>query len=80
MECRREGGIPDPPPAPWNVCQIEGEGTWNGDPVLFRVTVKDLGEPGIDDFYSIVVLTPALGFVYFVGGTLAHGNVQILAP
>ena len=56
-----------------------GEGTWDGEPCYFRITVVDHGEPGTADRYSLVVAPNAWTAPFYVGEGLpiAHGNIQI---
>jgi hypothetical protein len=53
---------------------IEGDGTSNGAPVRFRITVRDGGEPGRNDIFTIDVVG---AFTYAASGPLAGGNIEI---
>ncbi|HEV8617301.1 MAG TPA: choice-of-anchor P family protein [Methylomirabilota bacterium] len=53
---------------------IEGDGTSNGAPVQFRITVHDGGEPGRSDTLQIDVAGAAS---YTASGPLAGGNIEI---
>ena len=51
---------------------FSGTGTINGSPVTFQVIVKDNGEPGTSDLFSITISNG-----YSSSGTLTKGNIDI---
>lgn len=78
--CRADGGGgPGRPTGGGNLSDWGGVGRWNSVPGHeFRVHAEDRGEPGDDDFYTITITDSDGSRVYFAGGGLVDGNVQIL--
>ena len=79
LRCTLDGGnLPGHPVVRDNLAELSGSGTFEGEPVTFRVHLEDRGE-GADkflDLYSVRIFDAANTFLYGAGGLLMSGNVQ----
>jgi hypothetical protein len=63
-----------------NSIQIDGTGTYNGQPASFRACIQDLGEGAVRDRPDRFHLTCTAGCEYVASGVLKIGNLVVRQP
>lgn len=68
---------PNPPPAPFDILELSGSGRYNGESGAFVwVQLTDYGEPGKNDWATVVVYDADGNLVLDQTGVLRVGNHQ----